>query len=98
MGAAVGDLRFAPLTHHAVARTAISLSKSPPKRGCRKFFNATIYVGPMHSREAAAQMPNAPQKPRGSGYRNLVVVVVLVIATWAVFTAGVLLLLGLSLP
>src|SRR5690349_19782994 len=38
MGAAVGDLRFAPLTHHAVARTAISLSKSPPKRACRKFF------------------------------------------------------------
>jgi hypothetical protein len=48
-----------------------------------------------HSREAAAWMPNDPQRPRGRRYRNFLVVVLLVIATWALLIGGAVLLLGL---
>jgi hypothetical protein len=48
-----------------------------------------------HSREAAAWMPNDPQRPRGRGYRNFLIVVVLVIATWALLIGGAVLLLEL---
>jgi hypothetical protein len=39
-------------------------------------------------------MPNDPQSPRGRRYRNLLVIVVLVIATWALLIGGAVLLLG----
>jgi hypothetical protein len=40
-------------------------------------------------------MPNDPQRPRGKGYRNFLIVVVLVIATWALLIGGAVLLLEL---
>jgi hypothetical protein len=40
-------------------------------------------------------MPNDPQRPRGRGYRNFLIVVVLVIATWALLIGGAVLLLEL---
>jgi hypothetical protein len=48
-----------------------------------------------HPREAVASMPNDPQRrPRGRVDRTFLVVVVLLIATWALFVGSAVLLFG----